>query len=149
MMTLQDFFQGWPAAVAQPWPWAARLCLTQQNKQTPKKPLGAEEMESWKMLEKKLLACPCGQCLTLVPLSSQHGALARRAPPQLPSQGGDGVAVSSPWSNAPSALWVSNLQPWRGLAEPLEAKRVLEALVLRARSVFVRLAGVVLLSADF
>lgn len=67
------------------------------DKQTPKKPLGAEETDGWKMLEKKVLACLCGWCLSLVPsaISSLCGSLARKVPPQHPSEGRDGVGVSS------------------------------------------------------
>lgn len=40
----------------------ALCCPMRLDKQTPKKkkPLGAEETDGWKMLEKKLLACLCG-----------------------------------------------------------------------------------------
>ncbi|XP_040474602.1 cell adhesion molecule 3 isoform X4 [Falco naumanni] len=43
----------------------------QRDKQTLKKPLGAEETDGWKMLEKKLLACLHSCCLILVALQPE------------------------------------------------------------------------------
>lgn len=82
-------------------------------------------------------------------ISSQRVSPAWKTPPQRSSQGRGGVAVSSPRRNASLVFWISKLQPWQGPAEPLEAAWVLEALVLHTEAVFVHLAGVVLLSADF
>lgn len=49
----------------------ALRCPARQDKWTPKKLSGAEEMDGWKMLEKKMLACLRCHCLTLMPLSHQ------------------------------------------------------------------------------
>lgn len=78
MMTLQDFLSGWPLL----WPSPGHQCQAphgpaQLDKRTPKKPLGAEDTNSWEMLRKKLL-CLRGWCLILEPLN--HPSVARGHP---------------------------------------------------------------------
>lgn len=94
MMTLQDFLSGWPLL----WPSPGHQCQAphspaQLDKQTPKKPLGAEDTNSWEMLGKKLLLCLRGWCLILEPLN--HPSVAQgTSPPWHLSWGG---VESPPW----------------------------------------------------
>lgn len=94
MMTLQDFLSGWPLL----WPSPGHQCQAphspaQLDKRTPKKPLGAEDTNSWEMLRKKLLLCLCGWYLILEPLN--HPSVAQgTSPPWHLSWGG---VESPPW----------------------------------------------------
>lgn len=113
----------------------------------PQKALGAGETDGWKMLERKLLACLCGQCLTLVPLSHQlpawfSGSESLSAA-LFPGQGWSSCLLSLKKRSS------STLDFKATTVELLDAAWALEALVLCTGAVFVHLAGVVLLSADF
>lgn len=66
MMTLQDFLLGWPLLWPSPGHQGQGPSLL--DKQAPSKPSGAEEMDGWKILGKKLLLHLCVHCLILEPL---------------------------------------------------------------------------------
>lgn len=85
------FPPGLASAVAQPWPPVPGSSTAGQT--TPKKQLGAEEMDGWEVLGKKLLLCLHGWCLILEPLS--HPSVAQGTPP--PRHLSWGWMESPPW----------------------------------------------------
>lgn len=96
-------------------------------------------------------SCLCSQCLTLVPLSQQLPVRLSgwESPSTAPFPGQGRSSRLFFLEKTPPAPCIPKLQPRRCAPEPLEATPALEAPVLHTRAVFVHLAGIVLLSADF